>query len=200
MASYHAGYDHPRGARHVLMDYMQGKLLYCFPPPTAPDMNIYAPIINAYYDAMEKVGLASVREEEEEEEEGRLPHDLHSVSTRHHAAAANVLDVPDTSALFTIPVPKPKSAKASVAMSRHKPRKGRRDPDPYGTHAAADPVSVMVLEELQALALEAKVDGGEGGKARKHGPGITPEALLGKGKGRANASTFTRVQRPYSAK
>ena len=38
MASFHAGFDHSRAARQMLHDYVDGKLLYCHPPPNAKDL------------------------------------------------------------------------------------------------------------------------------------------------------------------
>ena len=196
MASHHAGFDHPRGSRLVLMDYMNGKLLYCQPPPSAPRLSLYRDIIAAYIPA----ASATVTTAED------LPTDGVKPSGREaRLAAANVLAVtaPDTSALFSIPLPKPKSQKTSVMTQRHRARKGEREADPYGTQSTADPLASFVLEEPS---LFQAAEGGAGkARAKKHAGGDSSEAgmadaLLGKGKGRANATTFTRVQRPYSAK
>lgn len=191
MASYHAGYDHPRGGRHVLMDYMMGKLLYCFPPPTAPHLNIYSHIIEEYESEQAAAAAAEPMVEE-------LPADNMTVTTRTRRVM-NVLDVPDTAALFSIPVPKPKSQRVSVMTSRHRARKGARDPDPYGTQAVSDPLTAMVLEESKYYTVGARPDklAPRPSTAARE---VSPDSLIGKGKGRANATTFTRVHRPYSAK
>lgn len=41
MASTHSGPDHSRAARSLLKDYLSGKLLYCTPPPSAPDLRVH---------------------------------------------------------------------------------------------------------------------------------------------------------------
>jgi hypothetical protein len=178
MASYHAGYDHSRGARLMLMDYMNGKLLYCVPPPTQPSLNLYQDIL----DEAAASGLDT-----------SLPATTASVTASVAASGKvnNVLAVPDTSALFHIPVPKHKSEKVSVKLSRHKARKGERDPDPYGTQAQADPLSAMLAEDAE-LGMMAAADA-----AKRRDDAVTKQ-VIGTGKGRANASTFTRVHRPYS--
>lgn len=48
MAAAHSGTDHPRGARILLKDYCEGRLLYCHPPPGGWDA--YLPDETAHVD------------------------------------------------------------------------------------------------------------------------------------------------------
>lgn len=150
MASTHAGPDHPRGARVILRDYVEGRLPYAHPPPGAPKKilpvakdqtrsSIAAPL--SFLSAREQRSYANVSSQVSPE---NFPtnNSISNASSQaadcpHHEETSDEHFV--MSAFGSVEKSETKTSKKTMYISRkdakrNKPRKkGDRDPDPYGT-------------------------------------------------------------------
>jgi hypothetical protein len=168
MAAFHAGFNHSLGARQVLFDFITGKLLFCVPPPTFPDLSIFTfPASDVTGGAVDAALMEASRGAGAGGAVGA------SVIATGATGFTDVMELQDTDNLFALPLAKHKSKKASVVTSHRRRRKGERDPDPYGCHVPTDFGADLAAGARMKTRKDASVQG-------------------------ADDAAFVRVQRPYA--